>query len=133
MKIKLEEPYAALYDTGYLLESKSGRKYVTFTKDGKVVTTTSYARYLLSVKDGEIVPPHLEVDHIDGDRTNDNINNLQAITGKENRDKHVYERPSSQKHGTLSCYRYCRCNKCLLGKKLYSSGKIDEYKKLNDM
>lgn len=133
MKIELEEPYASLYDKGYLLESKSGRKYVTFAKNSRVVTTTSYARYLLSVKEGEIIQRHLEVDHIDDDRTNDSYDNLQAITGEENRKKQLFERPAAEKHGTISCYRYCKCAKCRHGKSLYNAGKLDDYKKLNGL
>lgn len=48
-------------------------------------TTVSYARYLMSVKLGYLVPDHLQVDHIDNNKENDDINNLQLLTPEQNK------------------------------------------------
>ena len=38
----------------------------------------------MGVKLGYLVPDHLQVDHKDNDKTNDDINNLQLLTGQQN-------------------------------------------------
>lgn len=50
-------------------------------------STVSYARYLMAVKLGRFLTDQEEVDHIDDNRTNDDINNLQILTPKQNREK----------------------------------------------
>lgn len=92
-------------------------------------TTMSYARYLYSVKEGRMLSKLEQVDHIDNDKTNDAVENLRILTARENSIKQGMLMRKSI-HGSLSCYRYCKCNKCKLGKSLYSRGNIDEYKKL---
>jgi hypothetical protein len=83
MKIELEEPFKSLWDKGYLTINGEGRRIVTLHKPG-ASSGTSYARYLMGVKLGYLVPDHLEVDHKDDDKTNDDINNLQILTKQEN-------------------------------------------------
>ena len=59
-------------------------------KDGeKNRTTISYARYLMSVKEGRILEDYEEVDHIDNDKSNDNIDNLQILSLDENKLKYA--------------------------------------------
>lgn len=54
-------------------------------------TTITMAKYKLSVKHGRILNKHEEADHIDGDKSNDVINNLQILTSKQNRIKSIVE------------------------------------------
>lgn len=67
-----------------------GRRYANLVhidgSDRKRITI-SYARYLMSVKLGRILTPDEEVDHIDGDRLNDSIENLQVLTKDAHRKK----------------------------------------------
>lgn len=51
----------------------------------------TYARYLMSVKSGTEPVKGMEVDHIDGDRTNDLIANLQIISREANLKKMTSE------------------------------------------
>jgi hypothetical protein len=90
MKIELEEPFKSLWNGGYLIEgSKSagtGRKMVVLHNNSKDRTTISYARYLWIINNGDI-SSSLEVDHINNDRTDDRLENLQLLTKGENLDK----------------------------------------------
>lgn len=38
----------------------------------------------MSVKEGRILSQHEEVDHLDGDKLNDSIDNLEIVTREEN-------------------------------------------------
>lgn len=85
MKIELEEPYKSKWKTGYILINRENRRTVLLVNDKYDRTSTQYARYLMSVKLGRFLDSELEtVDHIDGDKTNDNIDNLQLLTRLEN-------------------------------------------------
>lgn len=70
------------------------------------------------------VPKEYEVDHIDDDKTNDRIENLQLLLPKDNLAKVARPRTSLAVHGSLACYRYCKCDKCRLGKRLYNAGDL---------
>lgn len=87
MLLILEEPYKSIYKRGYLRLNNQGRQVVDLVIDNDNRTTTSYARYLMSVKLGYIVSDDFEVDHIDNDKTNDDINNLQLLSPLENKIK----------------------------------------------
>lgn len=52
-------------------------------------TTVSYARYLMSISLGRILDKEEHVDHIDEDKANDNIDNLQLLSLKDNIVKHM--------------------------------------------
>lgn len=132
MKIDLESPFKEIWKQGYLVVNPEGRKNVCLVNSKSHRTTISYARYLYSVSIGSIVEPNMEVDHIDNDKTNDVIDNLQLLQKRENTQKarRVSKQRTMTRHGTLSCYRYCKCDTCKLGKKLYSAGRVDEYRKL---
>lgn len=91
MRIVLDEPFKSMYSSGYLNLCDDGRRRVQLTDPtGVVVSSVSYARYLMSVKMGALVPDHLEVDHIDDNKTNDSINNLQLLTPEQNQLKQNY-------------------------------------------
>jgi hypothetical protein len=51
-------------------------------------TSMTYARYLMCIKEGRWLETDEEVDHIDGNRHNDNIDNLQILSRAENRAKY---------------------------------------------
>ena len=83
MVIALEKPFLGPYERGYLQVLKDGRKYVYLYKSGKR-RLISNARYMYSVFQGEEVAADLEVDHINNDRTDDRIENLQLLTKADN-------------------------------------------------
>lgn len=83
MKIKLEYPYNTQWKIGYVVINKDNRRTLLLA-NGKQRSSTQYARYLLAVKLGRFLTQTETVDHIDGDKTNDDINNLQILSRKEN-------------------------------------------------
>lgn len=84
-EFQLEEPYCSVYRYGHLrTDPRTGRKQVRLTKHDGTTTTTSYARYLYNVSCGYFIPSYLDVDHINEDRTDDRIENLQLLTRAEN-------------------------------------------------
>ena len=131
MKITLQKPYSNDWECGYLVVNPESRKTVILTKNkSRIKSSVSYARYLTAVKMGRYLTKDEEVDHIDEDKTNDSIENLQILSKRANLQKNGMTRRKPLVHGSLSAYRYCRCEKCKLGKRLYSSGDIDGYRKL---
>lgn len=83
MKIKLEYPYNTQWTQGYVVINRDNRRTLLLI-NGKKRSCTQYARYLLAVKLGRFLKKEETVDHIDGDKTNDDINNLQILSLKEN-------------------------------------------------
>jgi len=69
-------------------------------------TTKSWARYAMEVHLGRFLSKKEQVDHIDEDKTNDDITNLQILTRKENNLKHVRLNNKQKKIITLTC-SYC--------------------------
>ncbi len=84
MKIELEEPFKSKWKRAYLRVGNQGRQILDMVNTNQDRTTISYARYLMCVKIGYILSDEFEVDHIDNDKTNDDINNLQILTQLEN-------------------------------------------------
>lgn len=123
MRIELHELYASKWKAGYLQTSKSGRRYLVLYNSNTDRTITSYARYLLSVKIGRFLEDGEEADHIDEDRTNDDPNNLQVVSCTDNKRKNQAHRRKNrvEKHGTLTEYRYCKCEKCKAAKREWSA------------
>lgn len=86
-RIKAEYPY----DDYYLYKvhhKKENRDYVILipinSNNNLHRTTLSYARYLMSVKLKRFLKKEEQIDHIDNDKTNDNIENLQILNRKQN-------------------------------------------------
>ena len=75
------------YATAYLATNKEPRRVCTLRKPDGTVTSMSYAKYLYTsyyccdVAEGD------HVDHINGDKMDDRIENLQVISGIYNRQK----------------------------------------------
>ena len=55
--------------------------------DSKSRTTISYARYLMSVHSKRLLNKEEHVDHIDNDKMNDSLYNLQILSPRENKSK----------------------------------------------
>ena len=102
MRIDPEYPYSEIYDRAYLAYLKGKVKIIVlYNTHGKRRSTTTYARYLMSVKLGRFLTKSERVDHIDGDLSNDSIENLQLAP------------PTVMKHGSRAMYRSgCRCELC---------------------
>lgn len=90
MKFKPEEPFE-MYDIGYeYFNNFVGRYQVALSCTGSNFSpvTMFRARYKYCVFLGYVLPGHIHVDHIDEDRTNDEIYNLQTLTASDNVKKH---------------------------------------------
>lgn len=112
--IKLEAPYSDDWKKGYLLTNRENRKTVILYNSKEDRSSTQYARYLMAVKLGRYLTKDETVDHIDEDKTNDDINNLQIISLHDNIAKHIRAHKESIKHGTYAGYSTlgCRCSAC---------------------
>ena len=85
-KFDLEYPYNTKWKTGYIVINGENRKHVCLVGDDNR-SSTSLARYMVSVNLGRFLTEHEHVDHIDNDKTNDIIPNLQILTPTANRAK----------------------------------------------
>ena len=88
-KIRLEEPFASAYRFGYIVTNKENRKHVVLYNSNKDRSTISYARYLYSVHLGRFLRKEEQVDHINNDKTDDSLQNLQILTIKSNNRKYA--------------------------------------------
>ena len=71
----------------YINTNKEPRRVATLmSKDGKM-TSMSYAKYLYTSYYKCDIPIGEEIDHINGDKMDDRIENLQKISGTYNRQK----------------------------------------------
>jgi len=83
-KIDLLYPYNKCWKSGYVVTNKENRKTLILVNNKDDRSSTQYARYLLSTKLGRFLSNDETVDHIDDDKTNDCIHNLQILTRAEN-------------------------------------------------
>lgn len=100
----LKHPYKGYI--GYkVFHRKENRFYVCMVnkKDRLKRKTISLARYKMSVFLGRKLLPTEHVDHIDGNKTNDKLNNLQILTQKQNNLKSIKERGKQSKLVKLKC------------------------------
>lgn len=88
MKLEISEYYKNKgYDKLYVATNKEPRRVATLRKPNQEMASMSYAKYLYTshykcdIADGD------QVDHINGDKMDDRIENLQVISGKYNRVK----------------------------------------------
>lgn len=84
MKIELNFPYNKDWKHGYIVVNPEGRRTVILFNDAKDRTSTQYGRYLLATKLGRYLTKEETVDHIDGNKQNDSIDNLQILSHREN-------------------------------------------------
>ena len=106
MKIVLEKPFSENWKSGYLVTNSENRKNVVLFNSDKERTTVSYARYLMSVYLGRYLEPNEHVDHIDNDKSNDIIENLQILSPRDNNIKYV---KFSRKEAKLVIICCCNC------------------------
>lgn len=71
---------------------KDGRKHVVLVshnEDGSIKskTTVSYPKYLVEISLNKYLLEDETVDHIDGNKTNDDLNNLQVLSRSKNASK----------------------------------------------
>lgn len=67
-----------------MMDNKEGRATLTLYNSHSDRSSTQYARYLLSVKLGRFLTKSETVDHIDGDKTNNSLDNLQLLSLGDN-------------------------------------------------
>ena len=117
---KVEYPFSDEYVHAYLIINGEGRKTICLTNaDFTKRKSMSYARYLMCVKEGRILNKYEEVDHIDNDKTNDVIDNLQRLSPTENKLKYRNSLPEKP-HGADHWYRKgCRCELCVAWHRAY--------------
>lgn len=84
MRIELQSPFSENYKAGYVNPSSDGRMTLVLVRFDGTLTSTSYARYLKQVELGMFIPIGLEVDHVDNNKMNDVLHNLQLLTKAEN-------------------------------------------------
>lgn len=107
MLIELQEPFKSQWRNGYLRADDAGRKYLSLYNEPGVQTSISYARYLVTCKLGEFIPEGYEVDHVNDDKTDDRIENLQILTAEENVFKQHYRYYMHQQPHYLLCCAWC--------------------------
>ena len=109
MILELEYPFNSVWKKGYLRKSSSdGRRRVDLFNSDSDRTTMSYSRYLMCVKMGEIISDDYEVDHINGDSSDDSLDNLQVLTKKAHLEKTSSEMSTGRTTVDLVC---ANCNK----------------------
>lgn len=115
MKIHLEYPYSLKWRFGYIVTNPEGRKTLILFNNKKDRTSTQYARYLLAVKLKRFLINDECVDHIDGDKTNDSLDNLQLLTTTENNRK-SFKKPNLELICPICGKKFTRTRTQLRGK-----------------
>ena len=75
------------YVTAYLATNKEPRRVCTLRKADGAMTSMSYAKYLYTSHYNCEITQGYHVDHINGNKMDDRIENLQVISGTYNRQK----------------------------------------------
>lgn len=93
--LKVSDFYKNLgYKRIYIYQAKDGRRSVTLYKNKGECLSMSYAKYLYTSHYKEFVDAkYYQIDHIDGNKLNDDIKNLQRISREYNarKDKKIKE------------------------------------------
>lgn len=86
----IEEPPFENYTVYRVWHKKEERFFAQLiNRLDKSRTTISYAKYNLSIKLGRILTRDEQVDHIDNNKLNDEVENLQILTREENSQKWI--------------------------------------------
>lgn len=101
MKIKSVYPFEE-YTCYKVFHKKEKRFYVQLVSKAKR-TTISFAKFVLSINLGRVLTKQEEVDHIDNNKLNDNVDNLQILTQEENQNKYISSITTQQE---IKCH-YC--------------------------
>lgn len=100
-KIKLEYPYCNDWKYGYVVVNNEGRETLILYNSHTDRSSTQYARYLISIKLGRYLTDEETVDHIDGNKHNNDLDNLQVLSLKDNVRK-THLKPTTYLEGV--CY-----------------------------
>ena len=87
MRIQLSDYFTDLgYKAGYTVRDRSGRMDIHLIKSGhnRERKCIAYAKYLWISHHKMNVPEGYQVDHINNDKTDDRIENLQILTKRDN-------------------------------------------------
>lgn len=105
MKQEISEYYREKgYTKVYIATNKEPRRVATLrTKNGKM-TSMSYAKYLYTSYYKIDVNPSDHIDHINGNKMDDRIENLQVISG-------IYNRQKDHKYREVLLLKCPVCNK----------------------
>lgn len=88
MKQEISEFYKQKGFTAvYVAVNKEPRRVATLRKENGEMTSMSYAKYLYTSHYRVDIAEGDQVDHINGDKMDDRIENLQVISGTYNRQK----------------------------------------------
>lgn len=106
MRIENPDKPFSKYTCYKIYHKKQKRWYVHYIDNTpfKNRRTITYAKFLMSIKEGRILSKDEEVDHINEDKSDDRIENLQIISQKENLKKH--HKFSGRRSTELVC-AYC--------------------------
>ena len=83
-KIDLEYPYKDDWMKGYLVTNGKGRRTVILYNSNEHRSSTAYARYKMAVSCGRYLLDTEHVDHIDHNKSNDELYNLQILSISDN-------------------------------------------------
>lgn len=83
-KIELENPFKKDFKAAYLNTNKEPRRVVSLIMKNGKRTSMSYARYLMCCHLNRFLKKEEHVDHIDNNKLNDCIENIQILSAKEN-------------------------------------------------
>lgn len=100
-------PYGKYHSSGKLYKDASGRTRINLLKEKDLFGFISYAKYLWEVSHKRKVRKGYEIDHIDGDCTNDTLDNLQEISSTENRKKGTSRIITSNNKNTKRLFLWC--------------------------
>ena len=100
MKLNKECPFLE-YDSIYLNFHKGMRRWQVCLVSKTKRRTILYSKYLMSVKMKRVLSRDEEVDHIDNDKENDDIENLEIVSRPENKKK--YDSSRSRMLVNLKC------------------------------
>lgn len=103
MRIKLEYPYTEHFDAGYEVLNLGRRNVVLKEKVTNRITSTSLARYRMSVHMQRYLAKHEHVDHVNNDKTDDRIENLQILSQRDNARKYYKEVIGGSNYVTAIC------------------------------
>lgn len=109
-RIQAEYPFDDywLYVVVHKQQKRRMANLVRKDTDSKERITISFARYLMSVSLKRFLTESEHVDHIDDDKMNDSMCNLQILTPEENRAKEMMRDSRKAKYVRLSCAGCCK-------------------------
>lgn len=101
-KFKLEFPYSQDWDKGTVVINPEGRRNILLSSPDKR-STVSYARYLMAVKLKRYLEKDEHVDHINGKKEQDVIENLQIVSVKQNNFKRFLDSGKTKMMAKFEC------------------------------